>query len=59
MAASIRAAAAGVAEQALGVRPETAARPIQLTIGISFIGEALAVTRRGIDLRVPFAPVRR
>ncbi|MFG1836837.1 DUF1453 domain-containing protein [Micromonospora sp. NPDC049175] len=35
------------------------ARPIQLTIGISFIGEALAVTRRGIDLRVPFAPERR
>ncbi|MEU7800414.1 DUF1453 domain-containing protein [Micromonospora arborensis] len=37
---------------------QSAARPIQLSIGISFIGEALAVTRQGIALRVPFAPER-
>ncbi|GAA2588476.1 hypothetical protein GCM10010399_18100 [Dactylosporangium fulvum] len=41
----------------LGMRAE--ARPIQLSIGISFIGEALAVTRRGLALNVPFAPERR
>ncbi|MEU8327932.1 DUF1453 domain-containing protein [Micromonospora sp. NPDC048839] len=38
---------------------QAAARPIQLSIGISFIGEALAVTRQGIAMRVPFAPERR
>ncbi|MER7005489.1 hypothetical protein ABT297_20925 [Dactylosporangium sp. NPDC000555] len=41
----------------LGMHAE--ARPIQLSIGISFIGEALAVTRRGLVLNVPFAPERR
>ncbi|MEV6597137.1 DUF1453 domain-containing protein [Actinoplanes sp. NPDC051346] len=41
----------------LGMRAE--ARPIQLAIGISFIGEALAVTRQGLALRVPFAPAHR
>ncbi|MGC4759405.1 DUF1453 domain-containing protein [Micromonospora trifolii] len=41
----------------LGMQP--GARPIQLSIGISFIGEALAVTRQGLALRVPFAPERR
>ncbi|GAA4601322.1 hypothetical protein BJY16_003844 [Actinoplanes octamycinicus] len=41
----------------LGMRPE--ARPIQLSIGISFIGEALAVTRQGLALGVRFAPERR
>jgi hypothetical protein len=40
-----------------GMQP--GARPIQLSIGISFIGEALAVTRQGLALRTPFAPARR
>ncbi|WP_327035683.1 DUF1453 domain-containing protein [Micromonospora ureilytica] len=40
-----------------GMQP--GARPIQLSIGVSFIGEALAVTRQGLALRVPFAPERR
>ncbi|MEV4823425.1 DUF1453 domain-containing protein [Micromonospora sp. NPDC049274] len=47
----------GLLADQLGMR--AAARPIHLTLGISFIGEALAVTRRGIALRVPFAPERR
>lgn len=40
-----------------GMQPT--ARPIQLSIGISFIGEAVAVTRQGLSLGVPFAPARR
>src|SRR5690242_2107073 len=34
-----------------GMQPT--ARPIQLSIGISFIGEAIAVTRQGLSLGVP------
>jgi hypothetical protein len=40
-----------------GMQPT--ARPVQLSIGISFIGEAVAVTRQGLSLGVPFAPARR
>ncbi|GAA1654751.1 DUF1453 domain-containing protein [Actinoplanes couchii] len=40
-----------------GMQPT--ARPVQLSIGISFIGEAMAVTRRGLSLGTPFAPTRR
>ncbi|GAA4607611.1 hypothetical protein BJY16_006421 [Actinoplanes octamycinicus] len=35
----------GLVAARLGMRPE--ARPVQLGIGLSFLGEALAVTRRG------------
>ena len=34
------------------------ARPLQLSIGISFLGEALAVGRRGMATGIPFAPER-
>jgi hypothetical protein len=40
-----------------GMQP--GARPVQLSMGISFIGEAVAVTRQGLSLEVPFAPARR
>ncbi|MGC4747346.1 DUF1453 domain-containing protein [Micromonospora sp. DT201] len=46
----------GLLVDKLGMQP--GARPIQLSIGISFLGEALAVTRQGLALRVPFAPQR-
>ncbi|MCC3768442.1 DUF1453 domain-containing protein [Streptomyces sp. UNOC14_S4] len=35
------------------------ARPTQLTLGISFLGEALAVGLRGLQTGVPFAPERK
>jgi hypothetical protein len=47
-------AAFAVLAARLGMRPE--ARPIQLSIGLSFLGESLAVTLRGRSLGVPFAP---
>ncbi|KUL40893.1 DUF1453 domain-containing protein [Actinoplanes awajinensis] len=49
-------AAFGLLATRLGMRPE--ARPIQLSIGLSFLGESLAVTLRGRSLGVPFAPER-
>ncbi|BEL07137.1 hypothetical protein Q0Z83_053280 [Actinoplanes sichuanensis] len=39
-------AAFGAAATAFGAAPD--ARPIQLAIGLSFLGEALAVTRRAV-----------
>ncbi|MGK5729040.1 DUF1453 domain-containing protein [Streptomyces sp. URMC 124] len=35
-----------------------AARPIQLNIGVSFLGEALVIGARGLASGVPFAPER-
>ncbi|MER6843587.1 DUF1453 domain-containing protein [Streptomyces platensis] len=35
------------------------ARPVQLAIGVSFLGEALAIGRRGLASGTPFAPERR
>ncbi|MFF7728495.1 DUF1453 domain-containing protein [Streptomyces sp. NPDC008001] len=34
------------------------ARPIQLSIGVSFLGESLVVGRRGMTSGIPFAPAR-
>ena len=50
-------AAYGFLAGRLGMRPQ--ARPVQLAIGVSFLGEALAVTRRALALGAPFAPERR
>ncbi|MFI9201973.1 DUF1453 domain-containing protein [Streptomyces sp. NPDC053048] len=41
----------------LGMDPQ--ARPVQLSIGVGFLGEALAVGGRGLMSGVPFAPERR
>ncbi|MEV5509633.1 DUF1453 family protein [Streptomyces orinoci] len=35
------------------------ARPVQLSIGVSFLGESLVVGRRGLATGIPFAPERR
>ncbi|MCC2274175.1 DUF1453 domain-containing protein [Streptomyces sp. ET3-23] len=35
------------------------ARPIQLSLGVSFLGESLVVGRRGMTSGIPFAPERR
>ncbi|MFE4970873.1 DUF1453 domain-containing protein [Kitasatospora sp. NPDC056651] len=35
------------------------ARPVQLSIGVGFLGEALVVGRRGLASGTPFAPERR
>ncbi|MFJ7909484.1 hypothetical protein [Kitasatospora sp. NPDC096204] len=35
------------------------ARPVQLSIGVGFLGEALTVGRRGLSSGIPFAPERR
>ncbi|MGW1176814.1 DUF1453 domain-containing protein [Kitasatospora sp. NPDC002543] len=35
------------------------ARPIQLSMGVGFLGEALAVGLRGLSSGIPFAPERR
>jgi hypothetical protein len=40
----------------LGAHPE--ARPVTLAVGVSFLGEALAVTLRAMRLGIPFAPQR-
>ncbi|GAO11066.1 DUF1453 family protein [Streptomyces lydicamycinicus] len=34
------------------------ARPLQLAIGVSFLGESLMVSRRGMTSGIPFAPAR-
>ncbi|MGK5543590.1 DUF1453 domain-containing protein [Streptomyces sp. URMC 127] len=34
------------------------ARPIQLSIGVSFLGESLVIGRRGLASGIPFAPAR-
>uniref|UniRef100_UPI002F91BF0E DUF1453 domain-containing protein n=1 Tax=Streptomyces sp. NBC_01001 TaxID=2903713 RepID=UPI002F91BF0E len=34
------------------------ARPLQLSIGVSFLGESLMVGRRGMTSGIPFAPAR-
>ncbi|MGK5637111.1 DUF1453 domain-containing protein [Streptomyces sp. URMC 126] len=34
------------------------ARPLQLAIGVSFLGESLVVGRRGMSSGIPFAPAR-
>ncbi|MGX1755387.1 DUF1453 domain-containing protein [Streptomyces lydicus] len=34
------------------------ARPLQLSIGVSFLGESLMVGRRGMATGIPFAPAR-
>ncbi|MEU6687261.1 DUF1453 domain-containing protein [Streptomyces sp. NPDC046832] len=34
------------------------ARPLQLSIGVSFLGESLMVGRRGMASGIPFAPAR-
>ncbi|MFH8349872.1 DUF1453 domain-containing protein [Streptomyces sp. NPDC018045] len=34
------------------------ARPLQLAIGVSFLGEALVIGRRGMSSGIPFAPAR-
>ncbi|WP_399927495.1 hypothetical protein [Streptomyces kanamyceticus] len=34
------------------------ARPLQLAIGVSFLGEALVIGYRGMTSGVPFAPAR-
>jgi hypothetical protein len=47
-------AAFGLLAERLGLRAE--ARPVQLGLGISFLGEAVAVARRARRLGVPFAP---
>jgi hypothetical protein len=44
----------GLLAEWLGLRAE--ARPVQLSLGISFLGEAVAVARRARRLGVPFAP---
>ena len=49
-------AAFSVLAERLGMRPQ--ARPIQLAIGLSFLGESLAVTVRALTSGVPFAPAR-
>ncbi|GAA4936113.1 hypothetical protein [Actinoplanes utahensis] len=46
----------GLLAAKLGVRPD--ASPIQLGIGLSFLGESLAVTRHALTLNAPFAPER-
>ncbi|MER7582128.1 DUF1453 domain-containing protein [Kitasatospora sp. NPDC097691] len=40
-----------------GLAPD--ARPVQLSIGVGFLGEALVVGYRGLSSGVPFAPERR
>ncbi|MFE6499373.1 DUF1453 domain-containing protein [Kitasatospora sp. NPDC057738] len=40
-----------------GLAPD--ARPVQLSIGVGFLGEALVVGRRGVSSGTPFAPERR
>ncbi|MEU4209361.1 DUF1453 domain-containing protein [Streptomyces sp. NPDC026206] len=40
----------------MGMREE--ARPVQLSIGVGFLGEALVIGRRGLVSGVPFAPER-
>ncbi|MFI1972291.1 DUF1453 domain-containing protein [Streptomyces cinnamoneus] len=35
------------------------ARPVQLSIGVGFLGEALVIGRRGLVSGIPFAPDRR
>ncbi|MEU8781989.1 DUF1453 domain-containing protein [Streptomyces sp. NPDC048637] len=34
------------------------ARPLQLSIGVSFLGESLMIGRRGMTSGIPFAPAR-
>ncbi|MGG7570207.1 hypothetical protein [Streptomyces sirii] len=34
------------------------ARPVQLSIGVNFLGESLIVGRRGMASGIPFAPAR-
>ncbi|WP_407287275.1 DUF1453 domain-containing protein [Streptomyces sp. BP-8] len=34
------------------------ARPVQLSVGVSFLGESLMVGRRGMASGIPFAPAR-
>ncbi|MDT0452189.1 DUF1453 domain-containing protein [Streptomyces hesseae] len=41
----------------MGMHPQ--ARPVQLSIGVGFLGEALAVGARGVMTGVPFAPETR
>ncbi|MEU1783389.1 DUF1453 domain-containing protein [Streptomyces abikoensis] len=41
----------------MGMHPQ--ARPVQLSIGVGFLGEALAVGARGLMAGVPFAPETR
>ncbi|GHG46644.1 DUF1453 domain-containing protein [Streptomyces griseocarneus] len=41
----------------MGMHPQ--ARPVQLSIGVGFLGEALAVGARGLGSGVPFAPERK
>ncbi|MGW2256066.1 DUF1453 domain-containing protein [Kitasatospora sp. NPDC001660] len=50
---------AGFAQAAehFGLAPD--ARPVQLSIGVGFLGEALTVGRRALSSSTPFAPERR
>ncbi|MFI9309735.1 DUF1453 domain-containing protein [Streptomyces triculaminicus] len=41
----------------MGMHPQ--ARPTQLSIGVGFLGEALAVAARGLTSGIPFAPERK
>ncbi|MFF4161456.1 DUF1453 domain-containing protein [Streptomyces sp. NPDC001678] len=47
----------GLLASRMGMHPQ--ARPVQLSIGIGFLGEALAVGARGLMTGVPFAPESR
>lgn len=47
----------GLLASRMGMHPQ--ARPVQLSIGVGFLGEALAVGARGLMTGVPFAPESR
>ncbi|MEV7191098.1 DUF1453 domain-containing protein [Streptomyces sp. NPDC093510] len=52
------AVAAGFSVLAVKMGMHEEARPLQLSIGLSFLGESLIVGRRGMNSGIPFAPAR-
>ncbi|MFG2528352.1 DUF1453 domain-containing protein [Streptomyces sp. NPDC048516] len=50
---------AGFGVLAVKMGMHESARPLQLSIGVSFLGESLMVGRRGMATGIPFAPARR
>ncbi|MFB6435919.1 DUF1453 domain-containing protein [Streptomyces sp. NPDC056411] len=49
---------AGFSVLALKMGMHENARPLQLSLGVSFLGESLMVGRRGMTSGIPFAPAR-
>ncbi|MCP2259320.1 Protein of unknown function (DUF1453) [Streptoalloteichus tenebrarius] len=50
---------AGFGFLAVAMGMHEAARPIQLSVGVGFLGESLVMVRKGMATGIPFAPERR